>query len=244
MLGLNIEIQNKFIDNCEQVFDFGGNMYTTRRILYWVNIIGALAYLIISGQRMAAGHPLFANQMQLTLQVAAGMLIVTLPLIIERLTYRALPDVLVALYEIFILMAILLGTGMQAYSIPYWDKVEHLFSAGILAGTGYMVFAGLTPDEQLEKTSPLLIALFAAVFGISIGVFWEFYEFTGDSLLGMNMQRFMAHGQPLIGQAALMDTMGDLLMDVLGSVLLGIYGFFAIRRDRAWLKTFELKQRI
>ncbi|WP_241559440.1 hypothetical protein [Lacticaseibacillus hulanensis] len=217
-------------------------MHMIRRVLYWINMIGAVAYILICGQRLSAGHPLYHDQLQLIVQVASGLVIASLPLILERLMKRQLPDVLVALYEIFILMAILLGTGMQAYSIHYWDKVEHLFSAGILAGTGYMVFAGLTPQKYLDHISPALIGLFAAVFGISIGVFWEFYEFTGDSLLGMNMQRYMAHGQALVGQAALYDTMGDLLMDVVGSVLLGIYGFFAIRKNRRWLDTFKLRK--
>lgn len=219
-------------------------MKLARKGLYWLNMVGALAYIIICGVRLNSGHPFFANQMQLIVQVASGLIIASLPSIIERLTHRQLPDVLVALYQIFILMAILLGTGMQAYSISYWDKIEHIFSAGILAGTGFMIFAGLTPEDNLAKTSPALIALFAAAFGISIGVFWEFYEFTGDSLLGMNMQRFMAHGHDLVGQAALYDTMGDLLMDVLGSALLGVYGFFAIRKNYRWLDTFKLRRHV
>nr|WP_263849250.1 hypothetical protein [Lacticaseibacillus sharpeae] len=205
-------------------------MQMVKRIFYWLNIGGAIAYIAFCGVRLAQGHETFPNQMQLMVQVASGIIIASLPLIIERVTKRRLPDVLVALYEVFILMAILLGTGMRAYSIQYWDKIEHIFSAGILAGTGYMIFAALTPDDQLARTNPALIAIFATVFGISIGVFWEFYEFSGDSLLGMNMQRYMAHGHALVGQAALYDTMGDLLMDVLGSVALGVYGYFALRK--------------
>ncbi len=218
-------------------------MRKTRQVLYWVNIVGAIAYIIYCGTRLLGGIETYPKQLQLILQVVSGILIASLPALIEHFSKRRLPDVLVALYQVFILMAILLGTGMQAYSVPFWDKVEHIFSAGILAGTGYMIFAGLTPDDRIDSVSPVLIAIFAAVFGISIGVFWEFYEFTGDSLLGMNMQRFMAHGQPLVGQAALYDTMGDLLMDVLGSVALGIYGYFALRRNRRWLDTFKLRPR-
>ena len=73
-------------------------------------------------------------------------------------------------------------------------------------------------------------------------VLWEFYEFTFDGLLGMNMQRYMAAGGELLrGRAALMDTMGDLLMDFLGSLGLALVGYFGIKRDLSWLKTFAFQ---
>ena len=131
---------------------------------------------------------------------------------------------------------------MQCYSVPYWDKFEHLFSAAMLAGLGFAIFAALTPQKRLTSTSPLLMALFALAFGTTIGVLWEFYEFTFDGLLGLNMQRYMATGGELLrGRAALMDTMGDCLWtslvrwDLLCLVILGI------KRDLRWLDTFAFQ---
>ncbi|ETW68237.1 hypothetical protein N577_007745 [Lacticaseibacillus rhamnosus 2166] len=69
---------------------------------------------------------------------------------------------MIYLFEIFILLSVLLGTGLQCYSVPYWDKFEHLFSAAMLAGLGFAIFTALTPAKRLAATSPLLMALFAS----------------------------------------------------------------------------------
>ena len=117
-----------------------------------------------------------------------------------------------------------------------------LFSAAMLAGLGFAIFAALTPQKRLTSTSPLLMALFALAFGTTIGVLWEFYEFTFDGLLGLNMQRYMATGGELLrGRAALMDTMGDLFMDFFGSLGLALFGYFGIKRDLRWLDTFAFQ---
>ncbi|MCI1283420.1 MAG: hypothetical protein LKG24_02340 [Lacticaseibacillus songhuajiangensis] len=216
-------------------------MAALRKFLYYLNVVGMAIYILVCSTFLFMGKSLYPGQLTLILEVAAGIVLVSLPPIIERVFHVHLPDILVALYEIFILMAILLGSGMQGYSVPYWDKIEHLFSAGILAGSGFMIYSARTPAGK--KVDPLLICLFAASFGVMLGVFWEFYEFTGDSLLGMNMQRYMAGGHPLVGHPVLYDTMGDLLMDFVGSAGLALYGYFAMRKNAAWLNTFKLVKR-
>ncbi|KRM71255.1 hypothetical protein [Lacticaseibacillus brantae] len=210
--------------------------------LYWLNIVGMVLYLVVFGALTLMGRPYYPGQTQLLGQVAAGLLLVSLPYIIGHFGHFEFPRLLVALYEIFILLSILLGTGMQFYGIPYWDKFEHLFSAAMLAGLGLAIFSALTPKERLPKVNPLLLALFAVAFGTMIGVLWEFYEFTGDGLLGLNMQRYMSGHTLLQGRAALMDTMGDLAMDFLGSLLLAIAAYFGIRRDWHWLDKFMFKK--
>lgn len=210
--------------------------------LYWLNVGGDLLYLLIVGGLYISGRSLFHGQMMLLAQVASGILIVSLPRLMERWWHFRFPPVLIYLFEIFILLSVLLGTGLQCYSVPYWDKFEHLFSAAMLAGLGFAIFAALTLQKRLTSTSPLLMALFALAFGTTIGVLWEFYEFTFDGLLGLNMQRYMATGGELLrGRAALMDTMGDLFMDFFGSLGLALFGYFGIKRDLRWLDTFAFQ---
>lgn len=213
-------------------------MTKTYRFLIGVNVVGALAYLVIVGILTALGRPPFSGQGMLLGQVAFGLVASLVPALIERLGHFEFPVVLLVLFEAFILGSVLLGTGLQFYSIPYWDKFLHLFSASMLAGLGLAIFGALTPTDQLAKTSPGLLALFALSFGSLIGVCWEFYEFTGDGLFGLNMQRTMSGGHPLLGRAALMDTMGDLFADVFGALLLALWAYFGIKRNRAWLNTF------
>ncbi|WP_179396104.1 hypothetical protein [Lacticaseibacillus absianus] len=213
------------------------------KVGYWLNVLGGVAYLVVCVPALLAGHPLYPGQTMLAVQVAAGIGLALAPLLIERLGHFRFPLLLKVIYEAFILASVLLGTGMQFYSIPYWDKFLHLFSAALLAGLGLAIFGALTPRAQLQRTSPLLLALFALSFGVLLGVFWEFYEFTGDGLGGLNMQRYMSGHTPLVGRAALMDTMGDLFADVFGALVLAVWTYLGVSHDRAWLDTFMFDHR-
>lgn len=217
-------------------------MQTIYRILTGINTLGSAAYLVICGSLMVMGQSPFTGQAMLLVQVGVGLLLGLAPIVIERLGHFRFPIILLVLFEAFIIGSVLLGTGLQCYGIPYWDKFLHLFSAAMLAGLGLAIFAALTPQAQLRQTKPLLLALFALAFGTLLGVCWEFYEFTGDGLLGLNMQRYMQGHTLLAGRAALMDTMGDLLADVLGSAALAVTAYFGLRRDPAWLTTFEFRR--
>lgn len=214
-------------------------MQITTKVLYWLNILGAIAYLLICGGALVGGHAIYPGQAMLLGQVAFGIVLVVAPNLIGRAWHFRFPALLLLIWYAFVLCAVLLGTGMQFYSIPYWDKFLHLFSASMLAGLGLAIFGALTPDDELQHTSPLLLAIVAVAFGTMMGVLWEFYEFTGDGLLGLNMQRTMSHGVGLIGRAALMDTMGDLAADFFGSLALGVWTYFGVSANRRWLDTFQ-----
>ena len=56
------------------------------------------------------------------------------------------------------------------------------------------------------------------------------------------MQKYATEtGELLIGRAALMDTMTDLIVDSIGALAISIIGYFSIRRDNSWLARFRLK---
>ncbi|MFD1432855.1 hypothetical protein [Lacticaseibacillus yichunensis] len=213
-----------------------------KRLLWWANLVGAAAYLIICGVLLTMGRPPYPGQAMLLGQVAFGILATLAPGFLERTFHFRFPEILVTIFYFFILTAVLLGTGMQFYNIPYWDKFLHLFSASMLAGLGLAIFGALLGRDQLRRTRPLLLALFAVAFGTMVGVLWEFYEFTGDGLLGLNMQRTMSGTHPLLGRLALMDTMGDLFADFGGSLLLGLLCYFGVKKDPAWLDTFMFEK--
>ena len=64
------------------------------------------------------------------------------------------------------------------------------------------------------------VAMFSFCFAVSIGAVWEIYEFSFDGLLGLNMQKFLlADGTPLVGRAALTDTMKDIIVDTIGALI-------------------------
>lgn len=71
--------------------------------------------------------------------------------------------------------------------------------------------------------SPAFAALFTFCFALALDVLWEIYEFTVDALFQTNMQKYaLEGGEALAGQAALQDTMGDLIVDFIGALGIAI----------------------
>ncbi|MCP8857285.1 hypothetical protein [Latilactobacillus fuchuensis] len=217
-------------------------MVKQKRTLRWVDWVylftmgSQLIYIIFYLEQLINRPTENAGLAFAILQVVAGLIIATLPILIERFMPYRFPEILYAVYLAFVYCSILLGTGLHFYSrFIYWDKFLHVLSAGLLAGLGYTIFNILISKQQRQTMSALLMSLFSLTFGSTVGILWEFYEFTGDHFLGLNMQRFMVGGKLLQGQAALVDTMGDLLADVLGSLLISVIGYYCIKYNRDWL---------
>ena len=113
----------------------------------------------------------------------------------------------------------------------------------MLGCLGFSVVRILNNDKQVPVTlSPAFVAFFAFCFAIMIGAFWEIYEFTGDGLFGLNMQKYMLeNGTQLVGRAALGDTMKDIIVDVCGAGLACIIGYFSIKLHKRWFNDLMLE---
>lgn len=172
----------------------------------------------------------------LCLEIVLGIVIVCLPKIISVKFDLYLPPMIYGFFLLFIFGAIYLGTIYHFYRIPYWDKGLHLISGALLASFALALFGALVPKEQ-QELPPGFISLYATAFAMMFGVLWEFYEFTCDSF-GMNLQRYMANGHMLVGRAALMDTMGDLIADFIGAVLFAAVAFVQIKKNDSWMQKF------
>ena len=81
--------------------------------------------------------------------------------------------------------------------------------------------------------SPAFAALFTLCFALTLDVLWEIYEFTVDALFQTNMQKYaLEGGEALTGQAALQDTMGDLIVDFIGALGIAIAGYLSLKRGK------------
>ncbi len=196
-----------------------------------ITIISMIGYLGYFGYWFVKGDPKFSGQQLLLIEVAAGIVIALLPYLIEKIGRFYFPQIELVFFYAFLYMSIFLGSGLQFYGVAYWDKYEHILSGIMLAGLGYAIFQGLFNSRQNARQVPFLMSLFSFTFGITCGVFWEFYEFTADGLGGLNLQRYAAAGKLLLGRAALMDTMTDLIADVIGALLMAIIGYLMMKND-------------
>ena len=85
------------------------------------------------------------------------------------------------------------------------------------------------------------MAFFTLCFAVFLGVVWEFYEFTADSILHTNMQKFaLESGQLLEGRAALMDTMKDLIVDTVGALVMAVVGYISLKYKKGWVEKLQL----
>ncbi len=162
-------------------------------------------------------------------QCALGLVVMMIPTIITRHFKLMVPGVMCILYYVFLYCAIFLGEIFSFYyRIPIWDSILHAMSAAMLGALGFILVDWLNKDEHVKiSMNPLFVSLFAFSFALMIGTLWEIYEFSFDSILGLNMQKAkLEDGTPLIGNAALSDTMKDLIIDALAALAVAVTGFF------------------
>lgn len=82
------------------------------------------------------------------------------------------------------------------------------------------------------------VALFAFVFAVAVGTFWEIFEFAVDQVFGTTMQK------PMLGDpSGLTDTMWDLIVDALGALVISAFGWWQMKRNKrsfvdVWIDRF------
>lgn len=179
------------------------------------------------------------------IQCILGIVVMFLPSILERKFKIVIPSFMYILFFLFLYGAIYLGEIKSFYyKVPHWDVYLHSLSAMMLGTLGFSVVSLLNNTKRVKlQLSPLFVSIFAFCFALSIGALWEIYEFTFDSLLGLNMQKFiLGDGTVLVGQEALMDTMKDLIVDACGALLVSLIGFFSMKGQQKWIQRVEMKR--
>lgn len=193
------------------------------------------------------GDPTRSDYALMVSQCVLGLVAMFLPSIVGRRFKFEIPGNMYLIFIIFLYCAIYLGEVRSFYYlIPNWDTVLHTFSGAMLGALGFSVVQFLNEDEHVTMNlSPAFVALFALCFAVTLGVVWEFYEFTADNWFGMNMQKTMLEdGTKLAGSAAVSDTMEDLFVDFLGALTFSIIGYLNLKRKKGWMEKFEFKKTV
>lgn len=177
-------------------------------------------------------------------QCILGIIAMLLPGMLENKLKIAIPSYMLILYTIFLYAAIYLGEVRSFYySVSNWDNILHTFSGAMIGALGFSIVTLLNKTEKVPMVlSPLFVALFSFCFAVTLGVVWEFYEFTFDGILGLNMQKFaLENGTQLIGRAALTDTMIDLFVDAVGAFIMSVIGYISLRDNKGWIEKFQVR---
>lgn len=114
-----------------------------------------------------------------------------IPPIVSRHSKVYLPDTLQMIIVIFIFSAQILGEIKEYYLYySFWDTALHTVNGFLCGVIGFAVVNVLHNSERFYVSlSPLFLAMFGFCFSMTIGVFWEFIEFTMDTLFHTDMQK-------------------------------------------------------
>ena len=107
------------------------------------------------------------------------------PDILQRGLDIHLPDTLEIIILVFIFAAEILGEIQAFYiRIPIWDTMLHTTTGFLAAAVGFSLVDLLNRHERFSfEMSPIYMAIVAFCFSMTIGVLWEFFEFSADLFL-------------------------------------------------------------
>lgn len=118
-------------------------------------------------------------------------LLLLIPPVIERSFHIELPTTLEIFAYVFVFCAEILGEIGNFYvHFPFWDTMLHTFNGFMFAAFGFCLVDIFNKTKRFRlQLSPVFLALVAFCFSMTIGVFWEFFEFAADAILDTDMQK-------------------------------------------------------
>ena len=92
---------------------------------------------------------------------------------------------------LFIFATQILGElGYFYVRVPHWDTMLHTINGFLCAAIGFALVDILNSNKNVKfELSPIYVALVAFCFSMTIGIMWEFFEFSADMLLRTDMQK-------------------------------------------------------
>lgn len=120
-----------------------------------------------------------------------SLLLFCVPIFLEKHLAIDIPPVMEGIIYCFIFAAEILGEINSFYTrIPGWDTMLHTLNGFLMAAVGFALVDLFNRSERMTfKLSPLFLAIVAFCFSMTIGVLWEFFEFSMDYFFGTDMQK-------------------------------------------------------
>ena len=164
----------------------------------------------------------WANAVLTTLVIVLTLV----PRLLKRWFRVDVPPEFQLVAAVFVFCAIFLGTSLGFYGrFHWWDTALHTTSGCLLGIVGFIsVFLINGTDHRPEGMRVSLIAVFGFMFAVTLGVFWEIYEFVADKVIpGLNMQ---------VVETGVDDTMIDMIVNTVGAAVIALLGYVYCRTGR------------
>ena len=119
------------------------------------------------------------------------LLLFNIPQFANKFFKVTLPRELEVVILLFIFAAEILGEIGNFYNqITWWDTMLHTINGFLMAAIGFALIDILNNSPKFHiNLSPVFVAVVAFCISMTIGVFWEFFEFGMDMLTGTDMQK-------------------------------------------------------
>lgn len=132
----------------------------------------------------------FAGRWESVALCVLSLALFLVPSVLERSFSLDIPPAFEIIIYSFIFAAEILREIDHFYvRIPMWDTILHTLNGFLAAAVGFSLVYLLNRKAQGLRLSPFFMALVAFCFSMTIGVCWEFVEYTGDTFLGQDMQK-------------------------------------------------------
>ena len=114
-----------------------------------------------------------------------------IPSFIEKRLRIELTSTLEIIILLFIFAGEILGEIGELFNkIQMWDVILHTISGFLMAAIGVALIDVFNKSPRINfSLSPFFVAFVAFCFSITIGVLWEFVEFSADRYVGSDMQK-------------------------------------------------------
>ena len=156
-----------------------------KKLVYTIYFILRLSVVLMLVAQFFNGN--FENVLLCVLTLVLFML----PSMFERRLHIDLPDTLEVIILLFIYAAEILGEIQSYYTnYPGWDTMLHTMNGFLCAAIGFALVDILNREEKVSlHLSPFFMAVTAFCFSMTIGVLWEFFEFSMDQWMLFDMQK-------------------------------------------------------
>ncbi|MFR8078926.1 MAG: hypothetical protein ACLU9L_04735 [Christensenellales bacterium] len=223
-------------------------------LFVYLSLVASIIYIVVRiflapasmPAGAAEGERLKSDYVLMLLQCILGVAVLMLPSILAKRFRLEIPSMMLILFVLFLYCAVYLGEVQDFYyKVSNWDTILHCFSGGMLGTLGFSVIALFNNSDRIPvNLSPIFVAFFAFCFAMMLGTIWEIYEFTIDGLMQLNMQKYaLENGVALVGRAAVIDTMSDLIVDAVGAFVIAVIGYISTKYKKGWLEALLITRK-
>lgn len=211
---------------------------STRLTYLWQRILMGVVFVVAAvGSLLNKDVSVKSEYLFVCAQSALFLIVSFLPNFLIKFKLD-IPDFLYIIFIFFCLAHFFCGEILGFFvKVKWWDSALHTFSGMLIALLSFSLINLLNKNSEDFKLNIWFAALFAFSLTVATGVIWEIIEYASDSFFGSNMQRayvstMNGRGEPLLGQAALDDTMKDLMLDAIGAAVVCVICIIAVCKKK------------